>query len=39
MNYITDDIDAGVEILLKEISHPFELIRNMGANNLDITMK
>jgi len=39
MNYLTDDIESGVEILLKEIFYPFELIRNMDAKNLAIPGK
>jgi AcrR family transcriptional regulator len=31
MKYITNDIEDGVELLLEEVSHPFELIRSMDA--------
>ena len=39
MKYITDDIEDGVELLLKEISHPFELIRSMDAKKPNIAVK
>jgi AcrR family transcriptional regulator len=39
MKYITDDIEDGVEILLEEISHPFELIRSMDAKKQNIAVK
>ena len=39
MKYITDDIEDGVELLLEEISHPFELIRSMDAKKPNIALK
>jgi AcrR family transcriptional regulator len=39
MKYITDDIEDGVELLLEEISHPFELIRSMDAKKPNIAVK
>lgn len=39
MKYITEDIEGGVELLLEEISHPFELIRSMDAKIPNIAMK
>jgi AcrR family transcriptional regulator len=39
MKYITDDIEDGVELLLEEISHPFELIRSTDAKKHNIAVK
>jgi len=39
MKYVTDDIEGGVELLLEEIAHPFELIRSMDAKIADIAVK
>lgn len=38
MQYATDDIEAGVELLLEEVTRPFELIRNMDARKIDIAL-
>ena len=39
MKYITDDIENGVELLLEEISRPFELIRGTDATKPHIAVK
>jgi len=39
MKYITDDIEDGVELLLEEISRPFELIRSTDAKKPNIAVK
>ncbi len=39
MKYITNDIEDGVELLLEEISRPFELIRSTDAKKTNIAVK
>lgn len=39
MNYMTENIEDGVEILLTEISRPFEHARNISAKNTNIVVK
>jgi AcrR family transcriptional regulator len=39
MKYITENIEIGVELLIDEVTRPFELIRNMDAKNNDAAVK
>ncbi len=39
IEYITDDIEGGIELLLREVSRPFEIIRSTDAKKPNIAAK